>query len=331
MQARPAPRPARLRAPRRPTRAGALGVPGAVSVEHMHKRSPGRLLVRCLVVKVAPHAVMGPDVHAHARCAAAWQHSERARRSLAPGSAPEAFFIPAPQELAEEYGKHRATEFNVGVGKERRGTGVRYADVAGIDHVKADIDAMMSAVLGKGGYDAMGVRPPRARALPAAPRPPSLYTVYTAALSAASAELRMHHSGCPVQGARSGTAAHAAAHPQAVAAACCAAWCCNHADSAWPLQMQRAGPACDVTRGGRAAGRGSSWRARPARARRTWPRPWPMRRACPSTRPTAPSSWRCSRASRRRASATCSRSRARTRRPSCSLVRPLPTHWNILR
>jgi len=89
--------------------------------------------------------------------------------------------------LAEEYGKHRATEFNVGVGKERRGTGVRYADVAGIDHVKADIDAMMSAVLGKGGYDDMGVRPPRARAPPAARWPLSLYTVHAAALPAASA------------------------------------------------------------------------------------------------------------------------------------------------
>ena len=68
------------------------------------------------------------------------------------------------QELAEEYGRHRATEFNVGAGAARRGTGVRYEDVAGIDHVKADIEAMMDAVLGKGGYSDMGVKPPRVRA-----------------------------------------------------------------------------------------------------------------------------------------------------------------------
>ena len=41
--------------------------------------------------------------------------------------------------------------------------GVRYADVAGIDHVKADIEAMMDAVLGRGGYSEMGVKPPRVR------------------------------------------------------------------------------------------------------------------------------------------------------------------------
>ena len=91
-------------------------------------------------------------------------------------------FIPAPQELAEEYGKHRATEFNVGVGQERRGTGVRYADVAGIDHVKADIDAMMSAVLGKGGYDDMGVRPPRARAASSPLATLSAHGVYSGAV-----------------------------------------------------------------------------------------------------------------------------------------------------
>lgn len=51
----------------------------------------------------------------------------------------------------------------MGTGAGRRGTGVRYADVAGIDHVKADIDAIMAAVLGKGGYSEIGVRPPRVR------------------------------------------------------------------------------------------------------------------------------------------------------------------------
>ena len=51
----------------------------------------------------------------------------------------------------------------MGSGSARRGTGVSYADVAGIDHVKADIEAMMEAVLGKGGYGDIGMRPPRVR------------------------------------------------------------------------------------------------------------------------------------------------------------------------
>ena len=71
--------------------------------------------------------------------------------------------LAGPQELAEEYGRHRATEFNVGAGAARRQTGMRYEDVAGIDHVKADIEAMMDAVLGRGGYSEMGVKPPRVR------------------------------------------------------------------------------------------------------------------------------------------------------------------------
>ena len=51
----------------------------------------------------------------------------------------------------------------MGAGAARRQTGVRYEDVAGIDHVKADIEAMMDAVLGRGGYSEMGVKPPRVR------------------------------------------------------------------------------------------------------------------------------------------------------------------------
>ena len=63
------------------------------------------------------------------------------------------------QELAEEYGRHRAREFNVGV--ERRDTGVRFEDVAGIDDVKADIEEVMKMLLGNDEYQAMGARPPR--------------------------------------------------------------------------------------------------------------------------------------------------------------------------
>ena len=63
------------------------------------------------------------------------------------------------QELAEEFGRHRAREFNMGV--ERRDTGVRFEDVAGIDDVKADIEEVMKMILGDAEYRAMGARPPR--------------------------------------------------------------------------------------------------------------------------------------------------------------------------
>ena len=69
-------------------------------------------------------------------------------------------FVPGDaQELAEEFGRHRAREFNVGV--ERRDTGVRFEDVAGIDDVKADIEEVMKMILGDAEYRAMGARPPR--------------------------------------------------------------------------------------------------------------------------------------------------------------------------
>ena len=67
----------------------------------------------------------------------------------------------ALQELAEEFGRHRAREFNVGA--QRADTGVRYEDVAGIDAVKADIEEAMRMVLGDADYQAMGARPPRVR------------------------------------------------------------------------------------------------------------------------------------------------------------------------
>eukprot|EP00884_Botryococcus_braunii_P006727 jgi/Botrbrau1/16055/Bobra.7_2s0029.1 len=63
------------------------------------------------------------------------------------------------QELAEEYGRHRAREFNVG--KDRRDTGVRYDDVAGIDNVMKDIKEVMSMVMGDPRYDEIGAHPYR--------------------------------------------------------------------------------------------------------------------------------------------------------------------------
>lgn len=70
-----------------------------------------------------------------------------------------ATLLPHLQELAEEYGRHRAMAFNVGV--TRKDTGVRYKDVAGIDHIRADIEMTMSMVLGDERYKAIGARPPR--------------------------------------------------------------------------------------------------------------------------------------------------------------------------
>ncbi len=65
------------------------------------------------------------------------------------------------QEMADEYGRHRATEFNVGKAGTRKDTGVRYADVAGIDSVKSDIEETMNMILGSPEFDAIGARPPR--------------------------------------------------------------------------------------------------------------------------------------------------------------------------
>ncbi len=47
------------------------------------------------------------------------------------------------------------------MGVERKDTGVRYEDVAGIDSVKADIEEVMRMILGAEEYQAMGARAPR--------------------------------------------------------------------------------------------------------------------------------------------------------------------------
>lgn len=63
------------------------------------------------------------------------------------------------QEMADEYGMHRAREFNVG--KSKRDTGVRFTDVAGIDFIKDDIKETLDMMLGDDRYKQMGARPPR--------------------------------------------------------------------------------------------------------------------------------------------------------------------------
>lgn len=65
------------------------------------------------------------------------------------------------QEMADEYGRHRATEFNVGAAGSRRDTGVRYSDVAGIDAVKSEIEETMHMILGAPEFQAIGAKAPR--------------------------------------------------------------------------------------------------------------------------------------------------------------------------
>ena len=68
------------------------------------------------------------------------------------------------QEIAEELGHHRAKEYNVG--EMGRDTGVRYEDVAGIEHVKQDIADTMAMLTDQNPeFAAMGARPPRVRFL----------------------------------------------------------------------------------------------------------------------------------------------------------------------
>ena len=71
--------------------------------------------------------------------------------------------------------------------------------------------------------------------------------------------------------------------------------------------------------------RASCCTARPAPARRCWPRRWPASPTPASTRSRRRRSWRCSPASAPRASGGCSRRRASRRRRSCS-----STSWTPL-
>lgn len=64
-------------------------------------------------------------------------------------------------ELAEEYGRPRAIEFNVGEGASRNDTGVRFEDVAGIDRVKEDIIEVIRMMRGDDRFIRMGGKAPR--------------------------------------------------------------------------------------------------------------------------------------------------------------------------
>ncbi|KAL4436128.1 hypothetical protein ABPG77_005576 [Micractinium sp. CCAP 211/92] len=70
------------------------------------------------------------------------------------------------EQLAEELGRHRAKEFNAPAdgkkkGARTKGTGVKYDDVAGIDHIKQDIREVLDILLGDEAYLSMGARPIR--------------------------------------------------------------------------------------------------------------------------------------------------------------------------
>eukprot|EP00887_Chlorella_sp_A99_P003900 scaffold11.g3900.t1 len=79
------------------------------------------------------------------------------------------------EQLAEQLGAHRAKEFNVapdatstpgarrvgGKKASKRDTGVRYADVAGIDRIKDDIKEVLDILLGEERYVEMGAHPVR--------------------------------------------------------------------------------------------------------------------------------------------------------------------------
>lgn len=81
----------------------------------------------------------------------------------------------AEEQLAEELGRHRAQAFNVEEEetstdakgkvtvkkKSKKDTGVRYADVAGIDSVKEDIREILDILLGDDRYIEMGAHPVR--------------------------------------------------------------------------------------------------------------------------------------------------------------------------
>jgi len=64
-------------------------------------------------------------------------------------------------ELAEQYTRPRAIEFNVGEGEERNDTGVRFEDVAGIDRVKSNVIEVLKIMRGDERYKRIGAKAPK--------------------------------------------------------------------------------------------------------------------------------------------------------------------------
>jgi len=68
------------------------------------------------------------------------------------------------EEIAEQFSKSPAKSFNIKDGKDekqRRGTGVVFSDVAGIDKVKNDIQEVLEMMLGEERFSKMGAKMPR--------------------------------------------------------------------------------------------------------------------------------------------------------------------------
>lgn len=64
-------------------------------------------------------------------------------------------------ELAEQYARPRALEFNIGEGEQRNDTGVRFEDVAGIDKVKSNIIEVLKMMRGDERYKQIGAKAPK--------------------------------------------------------------------------------------------------------------------------------------------------------------------------
>ena len=63
--------------------------------------------------------------------------------------------------MRPQYGRARAKAFNVG--ESQRQTGVRFADVAGIDVIKDEVKVVMDMLLGAQEYKDIGAQPFRVR------------------------------------------------------------------------------------------------------------------------------------------------------------------------
>lgn len=63
------------------------------------------------------------------------------------------------QEVIDEYSRFKGTLYNVEGGS--KGTGVRYADVAGVDHAMAIITETIDQLVGDTSYERMGAKPAR--------------------------------------------------------------------------------------------------------------------------------------------------------------------------
>jgi hypothetical protein len=77
------------------------------------------------------------------------------------------------------------------VGKDRKDTGVRYDDVAGIDNIKADIQETMKMIIGDNAYTDIGAHPFRVGTHPPSPKPYSTCDNWTVIYSTQASGLLM--------------------------------------------------------------------------------------------------------------------------------------------